>query len=799
MRALKKCISLILMISVLMGLCTVFCYADIIPSERVLTIERSDVIIHITAKLYRGEVAPIVILKPQAEEPSAEDTSEEVQQKIAYIGQIKPDEDGNISQSYYLPKLAHGEYTLRLGQCYDAEAQVVQEFFTPSWSEDVRNEYIIPMYWLKQTSGTSMYNAQYDYSVMAEKAKEHLNNLPEGQRYIIIGGTLQNLITKNMVAQNYLWWDEGVAEMKSHMQQFFYEYKAIGGLVDGVVIDFEKGLSRDYLVGEVTSDAGQATREAWEADPEGCTCKADGKTLDWHIEFCETGKSVYETAETNGFKTMITAIINDSRFVSDGLLEKLKERGFDETYGGSLYTAVRQALRGTYANNNMKAWNSVAGGLVISYLNTAIFDVVRYYYPEAYCSDYGSATREAAHMFNRYGHSAYNSSNSKHSGTHSAPDLYGRKFTENPPYWFDGDKRTATGFTVVQNEVNMMKSIVLSKGGQAIQPWVSNPQFEYRQTTQDSKGNKTVQKTSITGNTPWFRELLFHVGLLNPDPFLYWGPRYYATDDEAYVLKQAQMMSDILDELNSVAGYKERVPLTETMHSWNLHFILTGMQVGDSGERKNIWRITPDLSVEAVYNLTTGTEVYEGVEGMTRESFCIDKETPTFAVSGTTITFPEGKVIEDKNIVDFGGNASSYGYWVETPPDVEPVVTYDANAFEITEEGFKTEILVYRSNGMIVTQLPETGGVTIRFSYNNRSGELQRVKTYVAFYSDNKLLQVDGAFKVDVQFGEDGYKLYKTDSLPTGTNKIKLFVWDGEGKLKSFTNAIELSPQTVDE
>ena len=151
-------------------------------------------------------------------------------------------------------------------------------------------------------------------------------------------------------------------------------------------------------------------------------------------------------------------------------------------------------------------------------------------------------------------------------------------------------------------------------------------------------------------------------------------------------------------------------------------------------------------------------------------------------------------MIEDKNLVAFDGNMASYGYWVETPIDVKPMVTYDANAFEVTEEGFKTEILTYKDNGMVTTQLPENGGLTVRFSYNNRSGEMQKAQIYMAFYSDNRLFNVTDVFKGDIQFGEDGYKLYKPNDIPTGTDRIKLCVWDGAGNLKSVSNAIELLP-----
>ena len=50
----------------------------------------------------------------------------------------------------------------------------------------------------------------------------------------------------------------------------------------------------------------------------------------------------------------------------------------------------------------------------------------------------------------------------------------------------------------------------------------------------------------------------------------------------------------------------------------------------------------------------------------------------TFYAKGETITFPGGKIMEDSTISVVG----SYGYWVETPADVTPIITREENYFE---------------------------------------------------------------------------------------------------------------------
>jgi len=789
---LKRQISLVILFTLLMSLCSFSGYA---VEEVTLQIDRSDVVVHVTAESVPGWVASVVILKPDAD-LGVDSDDEVLSQQVAYLGQAVTDENGKISVTYYLPALASGNYTLKMGNCWNASFDLVAEFFAATWGNSFQDEHIFPMYNLEET-GTSAGQPVFDYEKMAAKAKETLSVLPDGRRFVHVVGELQHMVADDKAAQNYIWWDNGAAKIKTHMEGFLEAYKAIDGKLDGVVVDFETGMSRDYLKGIADGEAESIVKAEWNANKD-CTCK----DFSYHIHYHDAARYNEVVAERR--KNMAKAIAGDERFAD--LLPELTSRGF-VVRNDDLAGTIENLLVYGYSDSNIYSWDVTMGRRVSGYLNTGIFDVVTAYYPDASGSDYGSTDGNSAHMFASNGHPFYKAGNGQKAGTHSSTNLYGKIVTDKGQFWADESTYTKTGFSVLKYDVNMMKTVMLSEDNGAIQPWIANPQFAYRSTSKDKNGNITSDsKTSYTGNTPWYREMVFHVGLLNPDPFLYWGPRYYGTDSEAYVQKNAQMQSDILEELNAVAGYRERMPLTTEIESWNTEFVLTGMQVGDSSGTKNIWRITPNLEVQAVYNLLTDAVVTEGITGVTRENFCIDSEKPTFKIAGTTITFPQGTIIADKNIIDFDAKESSgvdtyysyedksYGYWVETPAGVMPTVKYDSAYYTTTDTGFATDIRVFKTeDGRQTEELPENGGVTVRLSYKNHSGDLKSAAMFLAAYSGEKLLHIHTVFEGDIQFGEDGYKLYKLDPMPEGTDRIQLLLWDGVNRLCPLGEAIELN------
>ena len=118
--------------------------------------------------------------------------------------------------------------------------------------------------------------------------------------------------------------------------------------------------------------------------------------------------------------------------------------------------------------------------------------------------------------------------------------------------------------------------------------------------------------------------------------------------------KRAKVLQQIMAELTRVAGYADREPI-EVPATWNSPFLLSGIYANG----RNLWRLTPDM------------------DQIDPQTFAVAAEDPTFTAKGQTITFPQGKLIDTASISVVG----SYGYWIETPKDVVPIITNDADRY----------------------------------------------------------------------------------------------------------------------
>jgi len=154
-----------------------------------------------------------------------------------------------------------------------------------------------------------------------------------------------------------------------------------------------------------------------------------------------------------------------------------------------------------------------------------------------------------------------------------------------------------------------------------------------------------------SATSPYYAETLYHLGLLNPSIFLgYIYANEFAWDGDYET--SLEVVDACLQELTRVAGFADRKTIYATPN-WNHHFVLTGMYAGG----RNIWRLTPDTSMVSVADFKTeGTEL-------------------TFSVGGETITFPQGKIITDKKVLEIG----TCGYWIGTPENVTPIITRTAD------------------------------------------------------------------------------------------------------------------------
>ena len=213
-----------------------------------------------------------------------------------------------------------------------------------------------------------------------------------------------------------------------------------------------------------------------------------------------------------------------------------------------------------------------------------------------------------------------------------------------------------THFNRFMFEANLGKTTYLSADNGKVTWWLAHAYY----------GEKNAR-------TPFYAETVFHLGLLNPEIFygyilLQDCKTDGAQDPEKYD-NALKIVDDCLRQLSDVAGYADRKVLN-VEPSWNHDFVLSGMYAGG----RNIYRITPD-----------NNEV-------TLEEFLVkDAADPTFKVNGETVTFPKGKIIKDSEVFDIG----TYGYWVETPADVNPIITRVDNYFrnyasyQETFEGFE--------------------------------------------------------------------------------------------------------------
>ena len=194
-------------------------------------------------------------------------------------------------------------------------------------------------------------------------------------------------------------------------------------------------------------------------------------------------------------------------------------------------------------------------------------------------------------------------------------------------------------------EANMGKNTYLSSHNEKVTWWFAHAYY-------GEKSNPLV-------HTYYYAENMFHQCLLNPNAMYGYilqqdcvtknetdGVWYPDAKKYANALK---IVDDCLRQMTEVAGYADRKPIAVDAN-WNHSFVLSGMYAGG----RNIWRITPDD------NKTT------------LEAFLVkDAKDPTFKIGGETVTFPGGKIIEDSDVFSIG----TFGYWVETPADVYPIIT----------------------------------------------------------------------------------------------------------------------------
>ena len=435
---------------------------------------------------------------------------------------------------------------------------------------------------------------------IAENLKDHFEDFPEGTRYI---RDLSMRVAMETLAEDVIFMEKGVEVAKKWFTEFLEHYSEIGGQLDGIAADVEiVGGSCYYLT---------------------------------------------QTAKSNPY--IFKQIVSNPMY-EEKIRPQLVERGFkfwpdvtDETpeiYGICETSGSEYAL-------SRSIWNVVIRNYLNQMVNDIALEAMTKYFPNARLFDYQARTTYGWHKnmsdkgvvstggnYETAGHVNYMNTYANRPGSGFYEESGVRLYKNIPSY---------NGILLEQTPFNQVL-------------WDMVHAKNYKESAPDGRftvilcwHNYTRKETSYC-NSPYFTEMTYHMGMMDPDPFQCYCMESEILSRDSDPELVVQILSEQIDELNRVAGYADRKHIS-VPYTWNDKYILTGMYAGG----RNIWRITPDTST-----------------GITLEQFKVAGTTdPTFSIGGKTVTFPGGKIIEDAKITEVG----SCGYWVETAKDVLPVIT----------------------------------------------------------------------------------------------------------------------------
>lgn len=442
---------------------------------------------------------------------------------------------------------------------------------------------------------------------VAENLKPVFDEFPDGTRYLRLMSFRSALVG---LLEDHIFMEKGLALWNSWFHEFITHYHSIGGKLDGVVVDVEFFDSFSY-----------------------------GLTQ-------ERQKNPYVYKE----------IVDNPNYATK-IRPQLEERGFQFWTNITDVTPEIYSIDGScgdaYAQSRA-IWNVVIRNHYNQYVTEAFAEAAELY-PELKISDYVARTMYGwdKNMSSSDGFPTggnyYTAGNSNYVNTYgSRPSGSffkdgGIPLYQNPPAYND---------TIWEdNPYNMtLWELICAKQLKESAP-------DKRLTVTTVYYNYSTREGSYC-NTPYYSEIMYHTGMLDPDPFQAYCIKNEMVRSGTDVEFAMGILSKQLDELTRVAGYADREYIN-VPYSWNDKYLLSGMYAGG----RNIWRISPDI-----YGTNTTLQSFK-VEGT---------KDPTFTIEGQTVTFPGGKIIEDAAIPQVG----TCGYWVETPKDVLPVKTYAADRYQ---------------------------------------------------------------------------------------------------------------------
>ena len=497
-----------------------------------------------------------------------------------------------------------------------------------------------------ETPKVSCYGTS-DLKTLAQKTKEDFDKRPEGTRFINL-----NLMSRavHCLVEHNVYYDKAIEVTRTWVDAFCAEYKRIGGKLDGITLDVE------YFFGG-----------------------------SWYIHLAAYGKNEGERYDD---PDIFRSIVEDPRYKTE-LRPMLEEYGF-EFYPASKQTDKKSEIYSLDTRYSVayNVWNTVNTIRMTRANDEAVYKPMAKYFPDAFVCDYqvravnswqkavGSTASPVGAILPGCG----TTTNFNAYSVRPNKDVYAGDYTTPASCYYAAYEPTA--FNTARWEVNMMKDAYEANGYKNLT--VHMTYFNYSPT-----------KVGTYSNTPYYTENYIHTAMMDPVAMM-----SYVIEDEVFNNGQnfsdpnmedygyvIEVINDIMAEMTRVAGASDRKPIFVPT-DWSSKYMLSGMYAGG----RNIWRITPDTST-----------------GVTLEQFKVKDKAPTFSIGGQTITFPQGRIIEDGKVRQVG----TCGYWIETPANVMPVIMNDADRYSQTPS-FLENFDAYKAGSFKSAALPadcwEVGG-----------------------------------------------------------------------------------------
>ena len=427
-----------------------------------------------------------------------------------------------------------------------------------------------------------------DIKTVAQLIKAQMDGRPAGTRWIN-GAAFGNVLRTNN--DDVMFMEQGVEIVRNWLDEFLTEYKAIGGELDGIALDFE------YF------DA-----EYWFLNSRHYT----------------KDKTVYQRIVANpNYETKLRPL--------------LVERGFKFWPEPTEHTPEIYGIypeSGNEYSQSRYIWDAAAQCLLSMYQNESMAPLFEHY-PEADVNDYTvKDVRSWLKPLDDGGAPIYLGGNRDKMGTASSYNTYSYAptmiysdnrggYSYRKPAAYNKAAYEDDPYNMFMWDVNSCKLMYDATPEKQVSMWFAAYCY-------------SPDRPGSTSYTPYYAEAILHMGLMNPEPFLGFIVAYHdfrmPTMDEYYAA--LQVASDVLAELTRIVGAEDRKYI-EFPYTWNSGYMLTGMYAGG----RNYWRITPD---------TTDGMTVEAFQ------ISKDGEDPTFSIGGQTVTFPGGKIIEDGYVSEVG-------------------------------------------------------------------------------------------------------------------------------------------------